>query len=139
MWLCTESRLKQFEVELKPYKFLFTFQSTQHISNCDVNKVEISELKVQLQSILITDGLLWFWRFESWSHSPVPLSFSQCMSIKPPCFSHLTASLCPVLLITSYTLQSPFFFLFFFWFLFLISLFFFLFLYQFFSLTTQIP
>lgn len=55
--LCTESRLKQIEVELKWYQFLFTFQSTQHISNCIINKGEVPELKVQLRKHFINRQL----------------------------------------------------------------------------------
>lgn len=51
--LYIETRLKQIEVELKWYQLLFTFQSTQHISSCNINKVEVPELKVQLQQHFI--------------------------------------------------------------------------------------
>lgn len=125
--LCTESRLKQIEVELKWYRFLFTFQSTQHISNCIINKGEVPELKVQLRKHFINRQLNMM--MGTWEVIPqFGVSFCFPGSYLATLFAFVLLPLFILFLLsmTSHLLQPPFFFLSFLWFLFLISHFFFL-------------
>lgn len=109
-------------------QFLFTFQSTQHISNCIINQGEVPELKVQLRKHFINRQLnMMMGIWELIPQFGVSFLFPQFISINPLCVCFTSS----IYLVSSFHDFSAFatsllFFLSFLWFLFLISHFFFL-------------